>query len=105
MDQKTLLHFKFQLSVLKNLQHNNVKTFVNTAGLVGCAYKGWGTQYMADLALLIISAWILPSEDKVVSFSTTIAKNTAHLDTVPLSPSVSIDNHLFIVKVSPSVFQ
>lgn len=60
---------------------------------------------MADLALLIISAWILPSEDKVVSFSTTIAKNTAHLDTVPLSPSVSIDSHLFIVKVSPSVVQ
>lgn len=60
---------------------------------------------MADLALLIISAWILPSEDKVASFSTTIAKNTAHPDTVSLLPHVSIDSHLFIVKVYFSVVQ
>lgn len=60
---------------------------------------------MADLALLIISAWILPSEDKVASFSTTIAKNTAHPDTVSLLPRVSIDSHVFIVKVYFSVVQ
>ncbi|XP_062590558.1 uncharacterized protein LOC134252138, partial [Saccostrea cucullata] len=68
-------------------------------GYVGCAYKGWGTGYAASLALLVISAWILPAEDILFTQTITVAKNSVHPNILPISPTVSTDNHLFVVKV------